>query len=258
MNTTHFDAVILDWAGTTIDYGCFAPVAAFQQAFAEFGIQATTAETRAPMGLLKHEHIKTMLQMDRIAQAWQETQGHAPSAQDVDAIYARFEPKMLATVAQFTTLKPDTLQAVAALREQGLAIGSTTGYTDAMMDIVVDKAAQQGYSPDNWVSADSTNGFGRPYPYMIFRNMEMLRLRDVRAIAKVGDTISDIREGNNAGVFTIGVTEGSSLMGLGQEEFDALSPEGRDESRAETRRQFLDAGADAVIDTLAELPDLLA
>ena len=30
--------VIMDWAGTAVDYGCFAPVAAFIEAFAEKGL----------------------------------------------------------------------------------------------------------------------------------------------------------------------------------------------------------------------------
>ena len=34
-------AVIFDWAGTTVDYGCFAPVQAFQEAFAHHGVPAT-------------------------------------------------------------------------------------------------------------------------------------------------------------------------------------------------------------------------
>ena len=28
----------MDWAGTAVDYGCFAPVAAFIEAFAEKGL----------------------------------------------------------------------------------------------------------------------------------------------------------------------------------------------------------------------------
>lgn len=47
------EAVILDWAGTTVDFGCFAPVQAFLDGFAAFGIHPTLEEVRAPMGLLK-------------------------------------------------------------------------------------------------------------------------------------------------------------------------------------------------------------
>ena len=127
-----------------------------------------------------------------------------------------------------------------------------------MMDIVVPKAAENGYAPDFWISPDGTNGFGRPYPYMVFRNLEKLGVTDVRKAVKVGDTLSDIREGKNAGVFTIGVTEGSSQMALSEDEFNALSEADKAAARSAARDAFVNAGADAVIDTMAELPTLLA
>lgn len=255
--TNRFDAVIFDWAGTTVDYGCFAPVQAFMEAFKAFGVEPTMDETRKPMGMLKHDHVNAMLHMDRIARAWEDAHGAAPTDNDVDAVYANFEPKLLSILDGFATPKPGVVDAVAALREAGLKIGSTTGYTDAMMDIVVPAAASQGYAPDYWISADGVDGFGRPYPYMIFANMRALGLADVRRVAKVGDTISDIKEGKNAGCFTVGVTEGSSQMGLSQAEFEALSPAAQQDAREAARAAFLAAGADAVIDTMSELPGLL-
>ena len=60
------EAVIFDWAGTTVDYGCFAPVMAFGQVFEQFGIHVTMEEIREPMGMLKWDHIRTMLSMPRI------------------------------------------------------------------------------------------------------------------------------------------------------------------------------------------------
>ena len=54
------EAVIFDWAGTTVDYGCFAPVQAFITAFEEYGITPTFDEVREPMGMLKRDHIRTM------------------------------------------------------------------------------------------------------------------------------------------------------------------------------------------------------
>ena len=233
------------------------PVQAFVEAFREFGVEPTMDETRQPMGMLKYDHIKTMMGMDRIARAWEDAHGAAPTDADVDAVYSHFEPKLLSILDRFADPKPGVIDAVAALREAGLKIGSTTGYTDAMMEIVVPKAAELGYAPDHWVSADGTEGYGRPYPYMIFHNMQVLRLMDVRRVAKVGDTISDIKEGRNAGVFTVGVTEGSSQMGLSLAEFEALSPAEQDRERLMAREAFLAAGADAVIDTMDELPALL-
>ena len=40
---------------------------------------------------------------------------------------------------------------------------------------------------------------------------------------KVGDTISDIKEGTAAGVISVGILEGSSLMGLTKQEYEQLS-----------------------------------
>lgn len=60
------EAVIFDWAGTTVDYGCFAPVQAFVEAFKSFGIEPTMEEVRKPMGMLKIDHIRTMMQMETV------------------------------------------------------------------------------------------------------------------------------------------------------------------------------------------------
>ena len=157
-------AVIFDWAGTTVDYGCFAPVQAFQEAFAHHGVPVTLEETRKPMGMLKRDHIRTMLRMERIARAWEETHGRPAGEEDVEAVYAQFEPKLFSILDQFSTPKPFAVETAAALREMGLKIGSTTGYTDSMMHIVVPKAAQLGYAPDFWISPDGVGGKGRPYP----------------------------------------------------------------------------------------------
>lgn len=85
------EAVIFDWAGTTVDYGCFAPVQAFMEAFGHFGIEVTMEETRRPMGMLKIDHIRAMLKMDRIAKLWEETHRRAWTDEDVHAIYEQFE-----------------------------------------------------------------------------------------------------------------------------------------------------------------------
>jgi len=67
-----------------------------------------------------------------------------------------------------------TNETVENLKRQGLKIGSTSGYTQKMMNVVVPEAAKKGYSPDFYITPDGTNGLGRPYPYMIYRNMEAL------------------------------------------------------------------------------------
>ena len=242
-----FDGIIFDWAGTTVDYGCFAPVKAFIEAFEQFGITPTLEEVRKPMGMLKIDHVRTMLSMDRISGLWEEKQGRKWTEEDVQRVYELSESKILEIVHNYAEPKPYVVETVKKLREMGLKIGSTTGYTDEMMALVVPKAAELGYAPDCWFSPDSTNKKGRPYPYMIFRNMEKLELKDVSRVMKVGDTVSDILEGKNAGLVTVGILQGSSVMGLTQEEYEALSPEEREAAGKKAEQTYLEAGADYIV-----------
>ena len=252
-----YDGIIFDWAGTTVDYGCFAPVRAFIEAFEHYGITPTLEEVRMPMGMLKIDHVRTMLSMDRISRAWEEKYQRSWTEEDVKKVYLLSESRILEIVKNYAAPKPYVVQTVNTLREMGLKIGSTTGYTDEMMALVIPEARAMGYEPDCWFSPDSTGQKGRPYPYMIFRNMEKLGLMDVSRVMKVGDTVSDIKEGKNAGLISVGVIEGSSVMGLTQEEYDALMPGEKTEACERVKKVYLDAGADAVIQDIRGVLELI-
>lgn len=250
-------AVIFDWAGTTVDFGCMAPVQAFMEVFKAYGIEPTMEEVRGPMGMLKIDHIRTMLKMDRIKTCWMEKYGKEPGEEEPQQLYGIFEEKLLSILPNFSDPKPGVVDVVNRLRRNGFKIGSTTGYTDKMMDIVAPIAEEKGYAPDVWFSPDSTNQKGRPYPYMIFRNIEALGIKKVRRVLKVGDTVSDIKEGKNAGVWSAGIVVGSSEMGLTLEEYEALSEEEKETRCREVADRFLDAGADKVFYTIEDLGEFL-
>ena len=92
---------------------------------------------------------------------------------------------------------------------------------------------------------------------MIFRNMEALGLSDVRKVLKVGDTVSDIKEGKNAGMKAVGILEGSSVLGLSREEFDALSDEERATQLQRAEQIYQDAGADYVVRDIRGIVELV-
>ena len=97
------EAVIFDWAGTTVDFGSFAPVQAFIHAFEQFGITPTIAEVREPMGMLKWNHIETMMKMSRIAQAWEQKHGSPWRKAYVDAVYQASDGAILEILHDFST-----------------------------------------------------------------------------------------------------------------------------------------------------------
>ncbi|MFJ7978144.1 phosphonoacetaldehyde hydrolase [Peribacillus sp. NPDC096379] len=251
------EGVIFDWAGTTVDFGCFAPVNVFVDIFKNAGIDVTMEEARAPMGMLKIDHIREMLSMPRVSALWEEKYGRVYSEQDVKSLYAEFEPALMASLSEYTDPIPEVIETVEVLRNQGLKIGSTTGYTNTMMDVVVPNALKKGYSPDCYITPDETNSLGRPYPYMIYRNMERLKLSASWKVVKVGDTISDIKEGVQAGVWSVGVIIGSSEMGLSLNEFNRLSESDKEAVISKTANSFMRNGADYTIKTMSELPNLI-
>ncbi|MGN0908966.1 MAG: phosphonoacetaldehyde hydrolase [Succinivibrio sp.] len=251
------DAVIFDWAGTTVDFGSTAPVEAFRSAFASFGIEVTSDEIRAPMGMLKRDHIKAMLGSPRIGRAFEDKYGRSPSGDDAEAIYARFEPSLMQGLPSHCDLKPGLLEAVSLLRSRSIRIGSTTGYTPQMMEVVARRAAEEGYQPDAVATAEDAGGRGRPWPYMIFANMERLGLSRVSGLIKIGDTASDMQEGRNAGAFTVGIAEGSSAAGCSASEWASLDEAGRAAALARASRTLYRAGADIVARSLFEMEGIL-
>ena len=249
-------AVIFDWAGTTVDFGCFAPLKVFVEIFARRGVRVSFNEARGPMGMLKKDHIRAMLGMDRVSALWEGIVGHAPCQADVDALYRDFEPALMSVLTDYCDPLDGLTECCAWLGQRGIKIGSTTGYTAEMMRIVCEGAAKAGYAPDEVITAEDV-GQGRPAPFMIYENMRRLGISCAGAVVKVGDTVSDIAEGKNAGVVSVGVTVGSSVMGLSRQAYEALSTEAKLGARDKARMVYKNAGADYVIDSLNELPSLI-
>lgn len=254
---TKVEGVIFDWAGTTVDFGCFAPVNVFISIFEEVSVEVTMEEARRPMGMLKIDHIRTMLEMPRVSALWQVKQRRAFTEEDVESLYAKFEPALMASLTDYTDPIPEVIDTVEILRKNGLKIGSTTGYTSTMMDVVVPNAVEKGYHPDVYVTPDETDLVGRPYPYMIYRNMEKLKLSAAWKTVKLGDTISDIKEGVNTGVWSVGVIVGSSEMGLSLEDYNGLKQDEKEALIFKTKQIFMQNGADFTIESMVELPQLI-
>lgn len=249
-------AVVLDWAGTTVDFGCLAPAAVFQRIFEDAGVPVSIDAARAFMGRHKRDHIQAMLDTPDIRARWEAAHGRAPAEADVDRLFDAFVPQQLAALESHRAVIPGVADTVAELRRRGIAIGSTSGYTQEMMDRVTDCAAAEGYAPDAVVAVDEVVR-GRPAPFMAQRAMERLDVWPASACVKVGDTVSDVEEGLNAGMWTVSVAVSGNEVGLSRADWQAL-PAARQQALRETAATRLArAGAHDVIDTVADLPAAL-
>lgn len=249
-------AVVFDWAGTLLDFGSCAPMGAFVRLFEQFGINVSIDQARGPMGMAKWNHIQALVQLPQVAAQWQQKYGRSPSDADVDSLYDVFTPLNAAVVPDFSDFIPGVLETVAAIRERGLKVGSTTGYNRPIMEIVSDIAARGGFVPDNLVCAGDL-ATGRPTPLMMWRTFADLGICWPATVVKVDDTEVGIEEGLNAGTWTVGVCVSGNAMGLSLGEWQALPDDQKIARRAVAAAKLHGAGAHYVIDSVADLLPVL-
>ena len=244
-------ALILDWAGTTVDYGSCAPAAVFVDVFQRAGVRISIEQARGPMRMAKRDHIREILRSDDVSADWRSAHGRSWTENDVDALYEDFIPLQMAVIADRAAPIPGVIEAVTRFRRRGLKIGSTTGYNRQMMEILVPAAAKLGYSPDHWVCATDVAA-ARPEPWMALRSIEAMRIFPMEACVKIGDTRADIEEGLNAGMWTVGVAVTGNEFGLDLAESRALSDEQHRWRRDRAYATLAAAGAHYVVPSLSD------
>ncbi|NQD57562.1 phosphonoacetaldehyde hydrolase [Pseudomonas sp. CM25] len=256
-NPTQLQAAILDWAGTVVDFGSFAPTQIFVEAFAEFDVQVSIEEARGPMGMGKWDHIRTLCDVPEIAERYRKVFGRTPTDDDVTALYNRFMPLQIEKIAVHSALIPGALDTLTGLRQGGLKIGSCSGYPKVVMDKVVALAAQNGYVADHVVATDETPN-GRPWPAQALANVIALGIDDVAACVKVDDTVPGILEGRRAGMWTVALVCSGNALGLSWESYRALSAEQLESERKRIHTLFAGSRPHYLIDTINELPEVVA
>jgi len=249
-------AVVFDWAGTMVDFGCMAPVDALIDAFAARGVAISAEEARRDMGRAKRDHVEAILTDPRVALRWTSAHGHSPTPADGDGIYQDLEPLIEAAATRCADLIPGAAEIVAHLRGLGVRIGSGTGYTRQMISGILPRAAAQGYAPDVVVCAGETPS-GRPAPLMTWKALIALDAWPAAACVKVDDAEVGIREGCFAGCWTIGLAASGNGVGLNLTDFLALGEPERRKRVAAAADALMAAGAHYVIESVADIRPVL-
>jgi phosphonoacetaldehyde hydrolase len=253
-----FDLVIFDWAGTMVDFGCAAPVRALIDAFAQEGVILDSVSARRDMGKSKIDHVRSLLSYPQVADAWRAQHGRAADERDIGSLMTRLGPLMRDHAARASNLIPGARETFDRLRQQGVRVASSTGYTREMMLPVLARAADQGYTPEHLVCSGETP-MGRPAPLMIYKACAELGVWPLSRVVKVDDAEVGIAEGKAAGAYTIGVASGNAL-GLPLEVLEAAPAQRAviPDANLKTARAALHAaGADLVLDSVADLVPLL-
>lgn len=251
-------ALILDWSGTTADKYVVAPAVVFVEVFKKQNVEISMAEARGPMGLRKDLHIKALTETPEIAERWKSVHGKYPDQADVDRMFADFVPAQIDCLPQYTDLLPGIAEVTQRLQKGGIKIGTTTGFTRSMVDVLLAAAIKQGFNPDCTVAGDEVIHGARPEPHMVYRNLDLLGISPIESVIKVDDTISGVGEALNAGCWGIGVSRWSNYMDMDTPDSDKALSEAEIERRHNHTKDLLrKAGAHYVIDSIADIEPVI-
>jgi phosphonatase-like hydrolase len=198
------DLVVFDMSGTTV-YDGDAVHRCLHDALRTLGVKTSRSEINAVMGIAKPLAIRQLLQakLDDPSQITDEL---------VDRTHLQFVSRMMAYyhTAPAVSEVEGACETFKALRTAGIKLALDTGFSRAIADAILDRLGwQRPGLLDATVTSDEV-AHGRPFPDMIYRAMELTGVADVKRVAKVGDTPSDLQQGTAAGCgIVVGVTQGS-------------------------------------------------
>ncbi len=251
-------ALVLDWSGTLADAYVLAPAVVFVEVFEKQGVPISMEEARGPMGLRKDLHIKALTEDPAIAARWEAAKGKAPGQADVDAMFADFVPMQLDCLRKYTTLLPGIKDVCLGFQKQGIKLGASTGFVRSMVDILHADCQKQGLKLDATVAGDEVINGARPAPHMVFRNLDLLNISDVRSVVKCDDTVTGVGEALNAGCWGVGLVRYSNYMNINSLDEEATLTEADMRRRlAHTRSVLEQSGAHYVVDSLVDLPPVI-
>jgi len=192
--------VIFDIAGTTVK-DPDGVGSCLKAALTADGVPWEANEVNAIMGIPKPMAIASLLR----------TAGLPEDAARIAAIHEDFRARMI----EYYRTEPSVEEIEGAsevfseLRKMGILVGLDTGFDRPIVDALLQRLGWDSSVVDVTVTSDEV-AHGRPYPDLVFRAMELAGVTDIREVAKVGDTPSDLNEGTAAGcALVIGVTEGT-------------------------------------------------
>jgi len=247
---------IFDLGGTIVDRYSLTPFISLMNAFGKRSITIPDHILSKDMGKKKLDHIKLLCNEPVV-------QKQCPTIDPLD-VYEDFNRLQMNNMNEYLDIIPETKRCIQYLDDKSIRTGITTGFNKEQMDIAIEKLRLDGIVLESAVSSSCIYNGSRPYPHMINKNMENLNISHPKEVIKIDDTEVGIQEGINAGCYTVGVAGWSINMNVFTfAEKTFLDKHDTDiegilyYKLKESRKKLSDAGADVVIDTLDELPEVI-
>lgn len=201
---TMIKMVVFDMAGTTVDEDNVV-YKTLQEVINDAGYNFSLGQVLAEgAGKEKLQAIKDILKLD----------AHRQEDQLAEKLYKVFD-EALAKAYDTIDMKPqDGAEALfKTLQQKNILVVLNTGYNESTARSILTKLNwKEGGQIDGLITATDVQK-NRPMPDMIYLAMKQFFITDAKEVAKVGDSIIDIEEGQNAGCgLSIGITTGAHTI----------------------------------------------
>lgn len=194
--------VVFDLAGTTVKEN-FDVQRILKNAFAKARLEITIEQANKVMGIPKPVAIRQLLE---------QLKHDSINDEIIRTIHADFVTDMIRFYEHDQSVQENAgvTETFKKLKQQGVKVVVDTGFDRPIVDALLNR---MGWSANGLIDGSVTSdevAHGRPYPDLIYRAMEITGVLDVKTVAKVGDTISDLQEGQAAGCgWVIGIASGA-------------------------------------------------
>lgn len=200
----NYQLIVFDLAGTTVkDNRDVHRV--LQSAMRKHGVEISMKDANDVMGIPKPVAIHDLLMLrysgvEPVTKEW------------VNKIHHDFVGEMVEFYKTDASVeeKPFVSDTFRKLKSKGLKIAVNTGFDRLITDALLARLEwRENQLIDYSVTSDEVK-HGRPYPDMILKLMADAQVKEHKKVIKVGDTSSDVKEGQNAGCgMVVGVTSGA-------------------------------------------------
>ena len=248
-------ACIFDLGGTIVDRYSITPLKSLIETFKRHNINISNNLIFKDMGIDKKIHIENILDDTNVYQEWFKQYKRNPEYDDVLKLHQIFKNIQVKKSHKIDII-PETYNAFEYLKKNDIKIGCTTGFDKNNADIIGRVLNDNLCKLDNIVSSTCVEK-SRPHPNMIHKNMIDLGIVDPRTIIKIDDTNIGIKEGKNAGLWTVGVARWSTYMNVLPENYNNMNDIVIGERLEKSKEKLKQSRPDFIIETLYELPNII-
>jgi phosphonoacetaldehyde hydrolase len=255
--STNINCILFNWNGTLIDPYSIGITKTLSDVFRINGIIMTPSLVRQYLGLNIDLHISNILSETEINNKWVTFYKDKPTLQNINELVKKYEKIYENNINYYCDIIPNVKEIFDIIKKNNISIGITTNVSNNINNIIVKKLETNNIKLDNIVCSEDINNSSRPNPFMIYENMKNLNIQTINSVIKVDNNIYGIKEGINAGCWTVGIYKYSSYNIIYDNEMININEKEKKLIEDKTKNKLINAGADFVIPDITYLPEII-